>query len=101
MENSPLHFRIVSPKKVLFDGEAESVSAKNSSGKFDILPGHANMVTIIEGAPIRIKVAPKQEIKFDIQIAVLTNANNQVNIYTDIQDPNQLTKDPRSLPLPK
>ena len=79
-----LHVKISSPEKEFFNGVAYSVSSVNSTGKFDILPGHANFITVIENSPIiiRQKTGYKQEYKFPI--AILSVANNQINIYTNI-----------------
>ena len=41
-----LQVRIVSPKGEVFKGEATAVSSRNSVGNFDILPQHANFVTL-------------------------------------------------------
>jgi F0F1-type ATP synthase epsilon subunit len=82
-----LHFRIVSPKKVLFEDDAASVSSKNSKGSFDILPGHANFLTIVENAPLQIKTLSQQVLNFDLSFAVIYSVKDQVNIYTDIQSP--------------
>lgn len=85
MANKFLHFRIVAPKKVLFEGDALSLSSKNSVGKFDILPGHANFVTAIENSPMAIKTTFKQNINFDFDFAILYLVDDKVNIYTEIQ----------------
>jgi F0F1-type ATP synthase epsilon subunit len=81
-----IHFRIVSPKKLLFEGDAESVSSKNSKGPFDILPGHANFLTTVENSPLVIKTTQNQKIKFDLSFAVIYSVESQVNIYTDLQE---------------
>jgi len=81
-----IHFRIVSPQKVLFENDALSVSSKNTKGNFDILPGHANFMTIVENAPLIIKIDKNQEIKFDLSFGVIYSVNGQVNIYTDLPE---------------
>lgn len=83
-----LHVKISSPEKEFFNGVAYSVSSVNSTGKFDILPGHANFITVIENSPIILRQkqtglpAGRQEYTFPV--AILSVANNQVNIYTNI-----------------
>lgn len=79
-----LHVKISSPEKELFNGVAYSISSVNSTGKFDILPGHANFITVIENSPIilRQKNGAKQD--FTYPMAILSVASNQVNIYTNI-----------------
>lgn len=80
-----LQVSITSPKKELFTGEASSVSSTNSIGKFDILPEHANFVTLVEKQPIIIRPPKGKPIVFNFSLAVLAVNSNKVSIYTDIQ----------------
>lgn len=81
--NQVLTVRIVSPKKDLFGGVALSVSSTNSAGKFDILPQHANFITVVEGNPISVKIGTGQILSFNFPLAIIHTQNNRVNIYTD------------------
>ena len=80
-----LHVRIVSPKKVIFEGDVLSVSSVNSSGKFDILPFHANFLTLIENKPIYVRKPNKEMLTFNFAMAIIYNRESRVDIYTDIQ----------------
>lgn len=80
-----LKVRIASPKEDLFKGEALSVSSANSSGNFDILPEHANFITLVEKRPIVVRTINEKPLVFNFDLAIIHTANNQVNIYTDIQ----------------
>ncbi|MDO8498303.1 MAG: hypothetical protein Q7S44_00745 [bacterium] len=80
-----LQVRIVAPKKILFSEAALAVSSTNSAGKFDILPEHANFVTLVELAPIIITKVNEETVKFQFPLAIIYARNNKVNIYTDIQ----------------
>lgn len=91
MDDKSLHIKIVTPSQTLFEGQAESISSKNSSGKFDILPEHANFITVIENEPIIIRQKPNSEQKFTFPLAILYNNRNQVKIYTDLEDLPELT----------
>ncbi len=79
-----LRVRIVTPKQVIFQDEAYSVSSINSDGKFDILPQHANFITIIENNDIKILDSNKKQFNFRFPLAIIYTTNNSVNIYTDI-----------------
>lgn len=85
--NPILHVKVISPKETIFDGEALSVSSKNSIGPFDILPEHANFITVIEGNPIMIRTPQKEKepLTFNFPLAIIYNINNKVSIYTDVQ----------------
>ena len=72
---------IDSPEKQIWQGTALSVTSENSAGLFDILPMHANFITIIEKKPIKIKTAGKIE-EFNFDNAIIYVSKNKVLIYT-------------------
>ena len=84
MPNEMLNVRIVTPKAVVYQGTALSISSTNSAGKFDILPQHANFITIVEHSPITIRMEKKRRLTFNFPVAIISNMKNIVNIYTDI-----------------
>lgn len=75
---------ITSAEERIWEGVAHSVSSKNSAGQFDILPGHANFVTMVKNEPIVIRAHGKEDQIFTYKTAVLTVQNNKVEIYSDI-----------------
>jgi len=101
-----LTVKIISPTQTLFDGEAYSISSINSSGKFDILPYHANFITLVQKVPIILRVRKKnadqkadlktgmlselfgndiEEIKYQFDLAIIFSKDNMVKVYTQIQ----------------
>lgn len=85
MASPTLHVRIISPQQLLLDTQAESVSSKNSQGTFDILPQHANFITMVEKAPIVVRVKGQKDQKFDFPMAIILTTDNKVDIFTYIQ----------------
>lgn len=85
MTTPTLHIRIISPQKLILDAAATSVSSKNSQGNFDILPQHANFITIIENSPIVIRSSNQKPLVFKFPLAIILTRDNKVNIYTYIQ----------------
>lgn len=79
-----LTVRVISPKQILFSGEARSVSSKNSKGKFDILPAHAKFLTFIEKQKIEIRTTDNKTLEFNFPFAIIYNDNNKVDIFTEI-----------------
>lgn len=79
-----LKLRIISPQKVLFENEVWAVSSTNSAGNFDILPQHANFITMIKNAPIKVIQLNKQTLSFNFPLAIIYTFNSQVNVYTNI-----------------
>lgn len=106
MTSNILNVKIISPTQTIFQGEAYSVSSANSAGKFDILPYHANFITMVQKSPIVLRVKKKdadakaelgieildnlfgkniEEVKYDFDLAIIFTKDNNVNIYTQIQ----------------
>lgn len=84
---SYLYVKVLTPKETLFEGEALSLSSKNSSGKFDVLPEHANFITLVEQSPLIIRKKGNEKLQFNFSLAIIYVSRNQVNIYTDIALP--------------
>lgn len=82
MSNPTLHVRIISPQELILDAQAESVSSKNSSGSFDILPQHANFITMVEKNPIIVRIHKQKDQKFDFPMAIIMTTDNKVDIFT-------------------
>lgn len=80
-----LKVRIISPLQLILATEAEAVSSKNSAGKFDILPEHANFITLVENSPIIIRLKDQKRLVFKFPLAIVLTINNKVNIYTYLE----------------
>lgn len=80
--NDLLDIKIITPKDVLFEGKARAVSSKNSSGKFDILPEHANFITIIENEPIIVHFE-KEDKEFKFSQAIIYQKANKVLVFAE------------------
>lgn len=78
-----LNVFIKSRSKTYFQGEALSVSSNNATGVFDILPRHANFITLINDY-ITVVTQEKEVKKFEIESGVLRVLSDRVNIYLTV-----------------
>lgn len=78
-----LSVRISNPQRVIWEGEAEWVSSENTQGPFDVLPMHANFITIISNNEIRVKTKEKI-LAYTYPQSILYAHNNKVSVYTNI-----------------
>jgi len=81
MVAAQLTVEIASPENQIWEGSAVSVSSVNSAGPFDILPLHANFITIIENKPIKINTGTGIK-EFSFPNAIIYSSKNRVVIYT-------------------
>lgn len=84
MASKTLMVKVMSPKQTLYEGPAVAVSSTNSQGRFDILPDHANFLTIAKNAPVEILTPDNKKVTFNLNIAIIYNTSSTVSIYTEI-----------------
>ena len=79
-----MHVKIYAPFKVYFDAPANSLSAANDTGPFDILPGHKNFMSLLKPVPIIVRREGKADFSFNVERAVMHVKANQVTVFLDV-----------------
>ena len=79
-----IHVKIQTPNSIVWEGEADIVSSINSSGAFDVLPDHANMITIVEKTPIQITSQGGNR-NFTFEKAIISLQDNNLHVYANIE----------------
>jgi F-type H+-transporting ATPase subunit epsilon len=77
-----LKVSVISPERVLFEGEAASVVAPAFDGEVGILTDHAPMMTLLGKGTLRLGGAGTDK-RFDIDGGFLQVVENQVRIVTE------------------
>ena len=85
MAGKRISVQILSPSKVLFAGSAVALTSLNEKGRFDILPHHANFISIVKEYLI-VHPNRKSKQKIEIKTGVLHCKNNVINVFVDITD---------------
>ena len=78
-----LHVRVVSPDRVVFDGESSAVVAPAWDGKVGILPGHAPMLALLGSGVLSIERAGGGSDAFHVAGGVLKVERNQLTLLTE------------------
>lgn len=78
-----LTVKLYSPYKVYFNDLADTVSAVNRTGPFDILLGHHNFLTLLEQCEVVIR-NKKNIQKFKISRGIMHVKKNKVTIFLDV-----------------
>lgn len=78
-----LHLKIQNREEVIYEADVLSVSSVNDKGKFDVLPEHANFISLIQ-TEIAVRDGEGKERKFPIEQGVLRVFQNQVKIFLGI-----------------
>ncbi len=78
-----LHVRIHNPEEIIWEGTCNAVSSINSVGPFDILPYHANFITLVSpNHPVEVVKSDGERLEFKFGECVLFVRNNFVSVYT-------------------
>ena len=78
-----IHVMVRNRIKILFDDDVKSLTSKNDSGIFDILPEHSNFITLINSPLILRKPdGQKQEISFISGLLIVKD--DSVHCYVDL-----------------
>ena len=79
-----LHVRVSAASKMVWEGDAYSVTSENSDGRFDILGLHSNFLTLIREKPIKIEHTDGTTSEYTFKESVILVTENQVKIFADI-----------------
>jgi F-type H+-transporting ATPase subunit epsilon len=78
-----LRVRVVSPDRVVFDGEGSAVVAPAWDGQVGILPGHAPMLALLGAGELSIDRVGGGSDEFHVAGGVLKVERDQVTLLTE------------------
>jgi len=81
---STLHFAVVTPGEVKFEGDAEIVVAPGAAGDLAALANHAPMVTTLRTGVLRATVAGQARVEFAVKAGFMQILPDKVTVLTDI-----------------
>lgn len=73
---------IVSPERNLYKGEADSVRLPGAKGRFEVLKGHAPIISSLTAG--EVVVGSKEEHRFAIKSGFVEVKNNEVSICVEV-----------------
>lgn len=76
--------KVYSPFTTYYDGEAESISAINDTGPFDILVGHKNFLTLLSPCDIVVRRPGQDEEKITITRGLMHVRKDSVIVFLDV-----------------
>ncbi len=75
--------KVYSPYQLYFDDQANSISAINDTGPFDILPGHHKFLTLLNPCELVI-ITDKGEEKIKISRGIMYVKTDRVTVFLDV-----------------
>jgi F0F1-type ATP synthase epsilon subunit len=75
--------KVYTPFYTFYEGDAQSLSAVNETGLFDILPGHHNFITMLQACDIVIKTSDDQA-EIPIVRGLLHIKKDKLTVFLDV-----------------
>ena len=83
--------QLVSPERVLYEGEADMVVCRTSDGEIAFLPGHVPFVGALGIAKVRILLPEKGEVAAAVHGGFVEVSHDTVTILSDVAElPDQI-----------
>lgn len=79
----PVSVRIRDREKVIFEGQVASITSKNRVGTFDILPQHANFITLV-GETLVVRMLDGREQEIAVETGVMRVTENKVQVFVGL-----------------
>ena len=76
--------KIYAPFKTYFDGSANSVSAVNDTGPFDILPRHKNFMCLLKPGELKVRRTGTTDFVMKVKQAVMHVKSDKVTVFLDV-----------------
>lgn len=84
MSKPSLSVTIKRPERVEFLGKAFAVSSINMRGQFDVLPFHANFITLIR-EKVTIHLENKEPVTYALQSGIIKVSEDTVTVLIGIE----------------
>ena len=83
--NPPTRLNVIAraPFHIYYEGEAEIISAKNTVGNFDVLPGHADFFSMLVECTVHIN-HDDEVTKFPIKNGIIVVQNLDVSLFVNL-----------------
>ena len=81
-----MHVELVSPERILFQGEAEMVIARTTDGEIAFLSGHAPFIGALGIGQVRIQLEGGGEESAAVHGGFVEVSNNRVTILSDVAE---------------
>jgi len=81
-----LSLKIVSPERIEFDGEVESVLVPGSQGQFEILNDHAPIISTLDKGVVEYGLPKGQKVQLEILGGFVEVVQNVVSLCVEVNE---------------
>jgi F-type H+-transporting ATPase subunit epsilon len=62
MSKLQLHYTVVTPERIVFEGDADSISVMTSMGEITVLPHHVPLLALMKAGEMRVRKGSEEEL---------------------------------------
>lgn len=81
-----LKLKIASPLRVEYDGEVESVAVPGTAGRFEILPGHAPIVSSLDKGVVAYRPAGSGAVELPVHGGFVEVKRDNVSLCVEVDE---------------
>jgi len=85
MSEQKIHFKIITPEKIVYEDDVDYITAQGVNGNFGILPNHIPFMSALK-VDIAKAVKDEKELVFSIIGGALQFKNNEATILTEVAE---------------
>lgn len=82
----PLHVELVSPERIVYQGDAELIIARTTDGEIGFQPGHVPFVGNLAPSVVRIALSDGSVQHIAVHSGFVEVSNDQVSLLSDIAE---------------
>lgn len=79
-----LTLKVISPEKVIFTGQVDSVVVPGTLGEFEILVGHAPLISSLEKGVVTYQPTDGEKTRLDIMGGFVEVQKNEISLCVEI-----------------
>lgn len=79
-----LTLKVISPEKVIFTGQVDSVVVPGTLGEFEILVGHAPLISSLEKGVVTYQPTGGEKARLDIMGGFVEVQKNEISLCVEI-----------------
>jgi F-type H+-transporting ATPase subunit epsilon len=79
----PMFLEIITPVKIIYEGEVKLIQVPGKKGAFEILKNHAPIISSLEKGRIKVVEENGTQIFFDIDGGIIENKKNKIVVLIE------------------
>ena len=79
-----LRLKVISPEKILFDGDVESVTVPGTLGEFEVLENHAPIISSLNAGKMMFVVPNESKMEINIAGGFVEVQKNEVSLCVEV-----------------